>query len=317
TVASNKQTHGSAENLNRLVRKVFRCLCSEKRLDTRDWVKLVPMVNHILNHRVSDSLGGVAPVELFTGQPRDQSMQVFVDKKLGNAAEIVSFSQSVYKGFREDLRELRLRLNELHRAAVTSAEDTRRKSRAQANKNRREFKRFELGDFVLRGIPEGSSVDRRRNSIQHRWIGPYQVVASLSDKVYICKDLLTGVLYELHADYMFLYEDQQFVVSDQVKRQMVFDNIGREAKCLLDFKMVNGTPIVKLKWKGVGDKSDELCWHPLSLATQLWPIQRVLKFLADLTDNQAAQRFAEKFMEQDLGRRCEPLAAEAARSVVV
>jgi hypothetical protein len=306
TIASNKQTHGSSENLNAIIRKIFRCMCSEARVDTRDWVQLVPLVNHILNHRISHTLGDVAPVELFTGQGRDQPLDVFVKKRIDGKMELSSTRNLFYKDFRNDLRELRTRLNDMHREAVVTAEKIRQKSRDSTNKHRKKYKTFEIGDYILRGIPEGSSIDRRRTNLQQRWIGPYQVVTPLSDKVYICKDLLTGVLYELHADYMYHYEDQQFVVTGEVKRQMVFDNIGRKAIALLNFKIVNGRPLVKIKWKGIKDLHDETCWHPLSLATQIWPLHNIIRFLLDMKDNAAAQSFVKKFMEQDHGGKCEP-----------
>lgn len=298
SVASNKQTHGGAENLNALVRKIFRCICSEKRLDTHEWPDVVHLVNHILNHRKSPVIGGIAPVELFTGQEADNQMDIFLRRRKTGKTAVSSLDQtSWYSGFHRDLMELRIMLNNLHRKALVSAEKKRADSRKQANSRRLPYEKFEIGDYVLRGIPEGSSVARRRNNLQSRWIGPYEVAYAKSDKVYICKDMLTGVLYEIHADYLHFYADQKFVVTGNVKRQLAFDTMGKKAVKILDFKIVNGSPLVKIKWQGVVDVRKDVCWHPISLATHLWPFHQVLGQLSQLRNNEAARKFVNKLLE--------------------
>jgi len=296
SIASNKQTHGGAENMNRLVRRMFRSLCSERRIDTRDWPELVSMVNHILNHRGSPLLDNIAPVELFTGQSRDDIFGTFLSMEKRKAT---IQNVGISKSFLQDLTELRIMLNNLHRKALISAEKKREASRQDTNENRKEFKGFEVGDYVLRGIPEGSSFDKRRSSLQPRWIGPYQIVYVKSKKVYICKDLLTGVLYELHADYLHLYADQDFVATGQVRQQLAFDSVGRIPQRIIDFKMVNGNALVQIKWKGIKEDSDVPVWHPISLAVHLWPFQKVLGQLSQLKGNAEADKFVRNVLSME------------------
>jgi len=254
------------------------------------------MVNHVLNHRASPLLDNIAPVELFTGQLRDDVFGTFLSTN-NPRAEIRNVGVS--KTFLQDLTELRIMLNNLHRKAIVSAEKKRESSRATTNENRKDFKGFEVGDFVLRGIPEGSSIDKRRSSLQHRWIGPYEIVYPKSKKVYICKDLLTGVLYELHSDYLHLYADQEFVATGQVKQQLAFDSVGRNPQRIIDFKLVNGKALVQIKWKGIKEDADVPVWHPISLAVNLWPFQKVLGQLSQLKANEEADKFVKDVLSME------------------
>jgi len=205
-------------------------------------------------------------------------------------------SVGLSKNFLQDLMELRIMLNNLHRKAIVSAEKMRKASREAVNEKRSAFPGFEIGDYVLRGIPEGSSADKRRSNIQTRWIGPYQVVYPRSNKVYICKDLLTGILYELHADYLHFYADQSFVATSNVRQQLAFDSVGRTPVKISDFKMVNGSALVQIKWKGVREETDCPIWHPISLAVHFWPLQKILGQLAQLKDNPEADKFVRNIM---------------------
>ena len=134
SIASNKQTHGGAENMNRLVRRMFRSLCSERRINTTDWPELVPMVNHVLNHRASPLLDNIAPVELFTGQFRDDVFGTYLATR-NQKLEIQNVGIS--RSFLKDLTELRIMLNNLHRKAIASAEKIRESSRKAANEIRK------------------------------------------------------------------------------------------------------------------------------------------------------------------------------------
>ena len=296
TVASNKQTHGSAENMNAQVRKLFRSLCSERRLDTVEWPHVLPIVVHALNHRKSSLLGDIAPVELFTGQAPDEVFDAHIHK---DGAQVSIEKAQLSQDLIRQLHELRLHLNSLHRKALVSAENRRSQSRDSVNKHRHAFDRFEIGDFVLRGVPEGSSISRNRNKLHRKWLGPYQIVYPRSSKVYICKDLLTGVLYEIHADYLQLYSSQDLHISGRVKQQITFDTIGQKAVKITDFKLINGKPLIRIKWRNVNSDKVEDMWHPLSLATQLWSLQKVLAQLANLKENEDANRFIEEWIEDN------------------
>jgi hypothetical protein len=191
-------------------------------------------------------------------------------------------------------------LNNLHRKALVSAEKRREDSMQQANQHRRDFKGFEVGDYVLRAAIEGSSLARSRNKLQTKWVGPYQVIEPKSKKTYICKDLLTGVLYELHADHLYQYADQSFVATGKVKKQLAFDTLGRKPDRIVDFKLLKGKPIVSIKWKGVATSQEDKRkpWHPLELALFFWSLPQVLQQLAKLSKNQEAVKYVEKFAQE-------------------
>ncbi|EGZ20976.1 hypothetical protein PHYSODRAFT_492634 [Phytophthora sojae] len=59
--------NGTVERLNREALQVVRALLLEYQLDTKSWEHLVPLVQANLNQTPVNSLGGNAPLELFTG----------------------------------------------------------------------------------------------------------------------------------------------------------------------------------------------------------------------------------------------------------
>ena len=154
--------------------------------------------------------------------------------------------------------------------------------------------KFEVGDFILRSIPEESSPGRARTKLQQIWIGPYQVVKSISNKLHICRDLLTGVCYELHVDRMSKYCNDGLTVDGRIQKQLTFDTTSKEAQKIVDLTIANGKPMVKIKWKGV--RNSEV-WHNLNLATKLFSVQEIITSLEDI-GTKVSKKIAKQFSEK-------------------
>ncbi|ETI44902.1 hypothetical protein F443_10417 [Phytophthora nicotianae P1569] len=105
--------NGSIERLNRDILKVFRTMLLDYKLDTKDWIALVPLVQANLNHSAVPSLGGRAPVEMFTGLPCPSPLEViFVDTDQGPKNIPVVKSSAT---FEQQLLELKESVQEMHR----------------------------------------------------------------------------------------------------------------------------------------------------------------------------------------------------------
>ncbi|POM81507.1 LOW QUALITY PROTEIN: Hypothetical protein PHPALM_514 [Phytophthora palmivora] len=72
-------SHGSHINVERVSRDILQALqvmLLESRLDTRNWVYLLPIILVNLNRTSVFSLGNCAPVELFTGSPATSALGI-------------------------------------------------------------------------------------------------------------------------------------------------------------------------------------------------------------------------------------------------
>jgi hypothetical protein len=61
------QANGTIERVNREILNVLKSLLSEFRLSQQSSPGMIPLVQSALNHASSPSLGGVAPITVFTG----------------------------------------------------------------------------------------------------------------------------------------------------------------------------------------------------------------------------------------------------------
>lgn len=295
TIASNKQTHGGAEAINKIVKRILMNLCSERHLSTFEWHKVLNILVHAINHRQSPTLAGYAPVQLFTGQQPDNMVELHLNKVTGKPLKDYLVKKPLTRDFHHQIQQLQIELNNWQREANEAAEKKRSQSRKSRNKKRmRNETKFEVGDFVLRSIPEESSPGRARTKLQQIWIGPYQVVKSISNKLHICRDLLTGVCYELHVDRMSKYCNDGLTVDGRIQKQLTFDTTSKEAQKIVDLSIANGKPMVKIKWKGV--RNSEV-WHNLNLATKLFSVQEIITSLEDI-GTKASKKIAKQFSEK-------------------
>jgi hypothetical protein len=301
TVASNKQTHGSAEIINRLIRRLLASLCSERRISTYDWIQVLPIVVHAINHTEAESLGGYAPVQLFTGQKPENPLTVHLEYE-GDRINLVD--KPLPPDFDEQVKQLQMALNNWQRVALAEAEKRRQRSRNTVNKARKEYRQFEKGDYVLRAVIEGSSLDRRRSKLQQRWIGPYQIIKPISNKSFQCMDLITGQIYTIDADNLYLYQSgtKEMNLDNRIYQQLVFDSSNYLPTKIIDIKVEHGNPFILLRWKGVASKKKTIrVWHKLNFVMDLLGKEKLNKMLDKLI---TAKHPEAKYMAQLLGRRC-------------
>ena len=68
---------------NKDVLQVLRALLLEYDLDAQEWPYLLPVLQGNLNHTPVHSLGGHAPVELFTGLPASSALDTVITRNDG------------------------------------------------------------------------------------------------------------------------------------------------------------------------------------------------------------------------------------------
>uniref|UniRef100_H3H9I0 Integrase catalytic domain-containing protein n=1 Tax=Phytophthora ramorum TaxID=164328 RepID=H3H9I0_PHYRM len=113
--------NGTVERVNRDILQVLRVMLLESRLDTRNWVYLLPIIQANLNHTPVYSLGNCAPVELFTGLPAVSALDI-----VATPTERVLRNLPMEKAaLREAVEELRRSLHGLHRVVRDRREQQR------------------------------------------------------------------------------------------------------------------------------------------------------------------------------------------------
>jgi hypothetical protein len=120
---------------------------------------------------------------------------------------------------------------------------------------------FTVGDFVLlSSLATTEKVDKLRP----RWLGPYVVVAAVSDLVFKVQSLTSGEAKEVHAQHLRLYHDRSLVVTEQLRAFEAHAGTGEVIDAIVDHYVVDGVPEdtqLQVKWLSTGD--GEGSWEPL------------------------------------------------------
>ena len=144
-------SNGTVERANHDVLQVFRALLSEYRLLPRQWLLLKPVVQMSINHTLVTTLGGQAPITIFTGLPASNPLDiVFLPPKAFSATRLTA------ERIAELTENLRTSLQAIHKTVVRTrssddvgdvgdvgvdATDVRPPKGVDVN--------FDVGDYVL------------------------------------------------------------------------------------------------------------------------------------------------------------------------
>ena len=188
-----------------------------------------PLVQSALNNYKSASLAEQAPITVFTGL---------------QGSEASSFKQSKMKpdeilALVTDLKES---LEELHKKVETSSGAEKARSRRKSEKHVKA--NFEVGDYLLVGTTQFGE----QAKTAPRWIGPFRVVAALSQWVYAVVHISTKTRQEVHANALRFYHDPSLNEELSVEEQLTFD----EARQKRGEKWM-----LRVKWKDY----DENTWE--------------------------------------------------------
>ena len=191
-VAHSLWANGTVESMMSQILRVLRALLSEWRMQEQDWPLLVPIVQSILNHAPSFRLGGRAPVEAYTGLPAARPLNTLVHPEFKTVKSIEEIDVSL----KRELRLLAFRRNELHKNVARVATKIRARKRERINKDRKKnYPNFIRGDFVLVGI-----LNKSKQKLKARWMGPRRITEVFSDWVYEVEDLVTQKREKVHAE---------------------------------------------------------------------------------------------------------------------
>ncbi|OWZ08216.1 hypothetical protein PHMEG_00019275 [Phytophthora megakarya] len=217
--------NGTVERVNRDILQVLRVMLLELQLDTRNWPYLLPVIQANLNHAAVASLGGHAPVELFTGLPAPSMLDTVVVPVAG-ASRPLSIDMATATIHLDNLRQ---HLASMHKEVA----DRKEKRRAyELAKGKGQTCNFEVGDFVL-----WSRVDKRMRGgkLLVRWVGPFKITQALSHS-FIVAHLLTSEEFEVHGSRLKRYCDSDLGVSAEIREHVASQGIVLGIRAIVDYR---------------------------------------------------------------------------------
>ncbi|GMF44352.1 unnamed protein product [Phytophthora fragariaefolia] len=260
--------NGTVERVNRGILQVLRVMLLENQLDTRNWVHLLPLIQANLNHCPVLSLGGCAPVELFTGLPAPSALDVVMvpEDKLPRTLPLDKAE------FREAIEGLRRSLHGLHRVARDQREQRRT---AVMTRSKGTICNFSEGDYVM-----WSRVDQRLQGgkLLVRWVGPFQVVKALPHS-FVVRHLITGAEYDVHGSRLKHYHDKDLDVTAEIREHVSLQGIVLEVREIVGHRVnpASGELELHVAWRGLQDIENS--WEPASsiqhdvpAVAELWAI---------------------------------------------
>uniref|UniRef100_H3GV27 Integrase catalytic domain-containing protein n=1 Tax=Phytophthora ramorum TaxID=164328 RepID=H3GV27_PHYRM len=248
--------NGTVERLNRDILHVVRALLLEMQLDTKNWEYLLPVVQANLNHTPVLSLGGVAPVELFTGlscpPPLDTLLLPGADKPLQHID---------LANVHNELVQLRASLAEMH-GEVTDKKERRRMY--QLSEKQGTLCNFVVGDYVL-----WSRVDSRLRGgkLLVRWVGPFRVTEARPYS-FMVQHLINGKEYEVHGSRLKFFEDSSLNVSEEIVEHVANQGIVLGVDEIVDHRINPDTAKKELLVSLTGLAAVENSWEPLEVMLQ-------------------------------------------------
>ena len=137
---------------------------------------------------------------------------------------------------------------------------------------------FAIGEFVLVQCPIP------RNKLKLKWLGPYKVVDTVSEWIYILEDIVTLKRSTVHVQRIRFYHDASFEVTEDVRNQAQYDGILEfTLEELVDWRESDaGTLEIRVRW--LGFEANEDTWEPVERLQEDVPVvlHRYLRTVEDV-----------------------------------
>jgi hypothetical protein len=215
-----------------------------------DWPLLIPLVQGVINHTPSRVLKGMAPVTVFTGLPAERPFRYIFDSERKEFRSSRMTEQEItllHEG-------VCLSLQDMHKKVIQTKSLIREQTRKQRNqKNKVKKINFGIGDFVL--VSRATSQDK----LSPRWTGPYEILDSVNEQVFVVRNLLDGTTAEVHAVRIMFYSDELLDVDSHIKDHLVYQNDSfMEVESISNDRVINGIRQVLVHWRGFEEPTWEL-----------------------------------------------------------
>ena len=249
-------SNGTVERVNRDIKRLLQVLRSEFRVEEKDWDRLIPLIQYVLNTQKYRSLGNMAPMQVIsTIEPRDpltfvlrrrsRMEESLVDRvDVDEVREYFDSLQGALVGMHKRVKEIRLRR---HLQNVRAQGDV-------------QLPKLAIGDFVL----VARSVKSRNPKLNVKWVGPYVVVDTESPYIMVVQKVggTRETRKKVHVRRIKRYADRLLNVTEELVEQLHFDQEKFPVETFVDWRRdVNHELEVRVRWRGYDAGWDT--WEPL------------------------------------------------------
>ncbi len=221
------RTHsGSVESAGKALRDMFRSLCSERQFPITRWDAFADLVMWSYNTAKLGVLGDKSQFEMIHGRAPRRPLDLMLEFARRDPTDPKSENSAILHddiGFKDEslqttayLKELTVRLSQLHDSAFEHSLKVNEKARSKANASyARKPLRLGLGDYVIAHTQR----DKSARKYLPNWTGPHQVVEILSEHRYVVENVVTQAHTPFHASFLAYYDDSALDVTPALREQ--------------------------------------------------------------------------------------------------
>ena len=146
------------------------------------------------------------------------------------------------------MTELQSAFQNMHREVTDKSAKVRAQKRAQKDQFRR-FPNFQVGDYVLIGLPEPNVSGKK---LFLKWRGPYRVTDTQNNYVFEVENIVDNKKQIVHGDRVSYYDDSKLNVTEDIKAQFCHDNLSYEVDKFINCRINSETGKIQflVQWKG-------------------------------------------------------------------
>jgi hypothetical protein len=276
TVAYSPWSNGKAERVNREILKLFRVLLAELKMNETDWPKLISQVQFQLNNTPRARLNGLTSDEYFLVKAGDGPLDLFMTSEEDySIRNIPVTAEKVLEAF----ANLDAAFEEMHKDVV----DVQTRLRVQQRRKNDEQLgvddiQYAIGEWVLvsRAVTKG-------RKLQLQWLGPFQIVDTLSNYVYKVRSIINDEEKAVHVRRLRFYENKYLTITEEMAAQIIRDTRGFEVDKILDARWNDIQAEYELKCRWWGFDSEDDSWETYTSIIETCP-DKVDRFLLTADD---------------------------------
>ena len=257
-----KQSHGVGERINRRCLDSFLALLGQLEADEKEWTKFAKLVQAQINRTRTKSRGNKSPIEITTGITTPTTFEHILYEGIdepGIAKALPLDSTLIQNHIDDFIKGLDATWGQTARARNKKADKNRKQQyKRKKPKTKEHLPLINIGDYVLVAIPV------RPSKLQFKWVGPVQVIDTVSDFVYTCKPISKRKLKprNVHITRLRRFAGKNLQITEQIQAAIDRDFPDNEVQQIIDHKTNKADGELHLLVQWLGFTKAERTWEP-------------------------------------------------------
>jgi hypothetical protein len=232
-------------------------------MDMDDWKLLISQVQYKLNNTPRERLGGKTADEVFLANAGDGPLDLLItNKEEYTVSPIPLTSSQILQSF----EALDHALQQCHSQVVDIQQALREKHAKNQELLGMDDVQFAIGDWVL-----VSRATRKTDKLQLQWLGPFQVVDTLSPWIYRVRSLVTHVEQNVHIRRLRFYENKFLIITEELKHNFIRQTKGFELDYIVESRWNEHNSEYELKCRWWGFEPDADSWLSYDKVVESYP----------------------------------------------